>query len=312
MGTAYFVDFENVKEKGLLGIEDLTAKDKVILFYSDCRVNLPVGHLVACVKAGMKAEHFEIKKIAENYLDFQLVTYLGFYAARHPKKRLVIVSKDRDFIPVVDFWSARGRTIRKQETILGISLAAARTDDLPAKPPREKSALTERHKEEIRGCLAEDNLAAQDYNVIYAALLRDSQNHKFREALKEKIYGGKGREAGIKLSEIHRAFWEEMPHISLPEEQPVGTEGKVQVLLRRIQGTPKSVFSKSTRKRIRAMLTGFSPQKRPQELSQIYLAMQYCSSLWEYQQVLASLLPVKDASLVYQETERFFREHHGL
>lgn len=312
MGRAYFVDFENVGEQGLYGIETLTSKDKVILFYSQRNVNLPATHLCACIHAQMKAEHFQIKKIAANYLDFQLATYLGYYAARHPKKSLVIVSKDNDFVPVIDFWSAKGRKINRQETILGITLASVRTDELPPKPPLPKEVLTEECKNAIRELVKDDHLTINDYRVIYQALLKYSQGSAFRQALAQHIYKDKGRALGIQLSDFHQSFWQNagmiVPSVSNSVPQGASRLDKLMAKVCSNGGTP---FTKSVKKEIRRLLQGVSINKS-RDLAYIYRAIHHCTSLTEYQLVLLAIMPGKKGKAVYQRTEAFFKDYHGL
>lgn len=311
MGRAYFVDFENVSEQGLYGIETLTPKDRVILFYSQQNISLPATHLCACIHAQMKAEHFQIKKIADNYLDFQLATYLGFYAAKHPKKSLVIVSKDNDFIPVIDFWSAKGRKIWRQETILGISLASVRTDELPPKPPRPQEFLTEERKEAIRELVKDDHLTINDYRVIYQALLKHSQGSAFRQELEQHIYKGKGRALGIKLSDFHQSFWSTtsppMSAISSVSEN----SSDLDKLLAKIHANGKTPFTNGVKKEIRRLLQGIAINKT-KDMAPIYQSIYHSTTINEYQLALLAVMPEKKARAIYQRTVAFFLDYHGL
>lgn len=311
MGRAYFVDFENVGEQGLYGIEMLTSKDKVILFYSQQNISLPATHLCACIHAQMKAEHFQIKKIADNYLDFQLATYLGFYTAKHPKKSLVIVSKDNDFIPVIDFWSAQGRKIQRQETILGISLASVRTDELPAKPPRPREALTEEYKSVIRELVKDDHLTMNDYRVIYQALLKYSQGSAFRQELQQHIYKGKGRTLGIKLSDFHQSFWSKTSSSLSAVSNTSENSSALDILLAKIHANGKTPFTNSVKKEIRRLLQGISINKT-KDMAPIYQAIHHSTTLNEYQLALLAIMPEKKARAIYQRTVAFFLDYHGL
>lgn len=313
MGTAYFVDFENVGQAGLTGLNVLNKKDKVILFYHDGTINLPLSHMVSCIQATMKSEHFEIKKIASNYLDFQLTTYLGYYAAKHPKKRLVIVSKDNDFIPVIDFWTDAGRTIQKQETILGISLEAVRLDSLPEKPPKDRDALTDAIKKQIRELVKTEDLTVNDYAVIYDALLKNSRNISFREKLEQKIYHHKGKKVGILLSEVHRLFWSAPSiEIPLPPQKTVLPKEEMTEsdILEAIKHPQKSAFSKSVRKGIRESLKGLSLGVN--DLAAIYLALELCQNLEECQHILQQVVPQNQGIWVFQRTQQFFKKYHGI
>ena len=39
--SLYLIDYENVREKGFEGVEKLTGRDEVIIFYSEFIKNLP-------------------------------------------------------------------------------------------------------------------------------------------------------------------------------------------------------------------------------------------------------------------------------
>ena len=54
-------------------------------------------------------EYIETHKVAKNYLDFQLATYLGFLIGKGEKGPVYIISQDTGFDSIVDFW--RGRNI---------------------------------------------------------------------------------------------------------------------------------------------------------------------------------------------------------
>ena len=48
-------------------------------------------------------EYIETHKVAKNYLDFQLATYLGFLIGKGEKGPVYIISQDTGFDSIVDF-----------------------------------------------------------------------------------------------------------------------------------------------------------------------------------------------------------------
>ncbi|MFR5050774.1 MAG: PIN domain-containing protein [Ruminococcus bicirculans (ex Wegman et al. 2014)] len=77
----YLVDFENVKSKGLQGIDNLTETDTVIIFYSENSdtINFEMHQKVLTSKADL--EYFKVNVGGKNALDFQLSTLLGYLVA---------------------------------------------------------------------------------------------------------------------------------------------------------------------------------------------------------------------------------------
>lgn len=78
----YLVDFENVKSKGLQGIDNLTETDTVIIFYSENSdtINFEMHQKVLTSKADI--EYFKVNVGGKNALDFQLSTLLGYLVAK--------------------------------------------------------------------------------------------------------------------------------------------------------------------------------------------------------------------------------------
>ena len=75
--SLYLIDYENVREKGFEGVEKLTGRDEVIIFYSEFIKNLPFHIHVELMNSKAKYEYFATHKVGKNYLDFQLATFLG-------------------------------------------------------------------------------------------------------------------------------------------------------------------------------------------------------------------------------------------
>lgn len=105
--ATYLVDYENVHYKGLEGIEHLTKKDTVIVFYSQAmnKVTFSVYKDIRSSKATFK--HIFAHTGVINSLDMQLSSYLGALIAIRDDSKFFIVSKDRCFDYVVKFWLER-------------------------------------------------------------------------------------------------------------------------------------------------------------------------------------------------------------
>ena len=103
------IDYENVNESGLIGIETLSASDKMIMFYNS-NSKMTIDFCRKFTNSKCSVQYVKLNKAGKNALDFQLATYLGYLIKENPKETYKIISKDKGFDQVVSFW--KGRTIR--------------------------------------------------------------------------------------------------------------------------------------------------------------------------------------------------------
>ena len=78
----YLVDFENVKSKGLEGIDKLCETDSVIIFFSENSDTLSFEMHQKVLSSKADIEYFKVCVGGKNALDFQLSTLLGFMVAK--------------------------------------------------------------------------------------------------------------------------------------------------------------------------------------------------------------------------------------
>ena len=102
---AYLIDFENVKSKGLTGIEQLTADDKVIIFYSENSDSLNFEMHRNIMNSSADIEELKVRVGGKNALDFQLSTLLGYLLAKELYTHIFIISGDKGFDKLHDFWN---------------------------------------------------------------------------------------------------------------------------------------------------------------------------------------------------------------
>lgn len=133
--TIYLIDYENVHEAGLQGMESCPSGCAIHLFYSQNANRLNLDLL-----RGLKAS-FTVHKVhpGRQSLDMQLVSYLGFLIGREGAEcRYVIVSKDRDFANTPSFWQMEaGIEVVRQSTLDG-------TEPSSAVPAARRSARSSR------------------------------------------------------------------------------------------------------------------------------------------------------------------------
>ncbi|MBX3068488.1 MAG: hypothetical protein KF844_07570 [Cryobacterium sp.] len=115
--TTYLVDYENSSYHGLSGFKKLDPTDTVVIFLGakSSQSNVPIEVFKGFTALGGPPRLIwkQSKKTSKNYLDLQLVSYLG-YLIGDPgiaETNFVIVSKDHDFEAAIDFWAERRRDI---------------------------------------------------------------------------------------------------------------------------------------------------------------------------------------------------------
>lgn len=109
----FLIDIENVANSGFEGLENLSAEDSLLIFYSEKHSSINLSVHQKLEQSPARKEYLSIKTGGKNALDFQLVTWLGYRLAKTPLESYVIVSKDTGFDAVVDFWKKRGMDVSR-------------------------------------------------------------------------------------------------------------------------------------------------------------------------------------------------------
>ncbi len=104
----YLIDYENVHKTGFNGLLNLTESDNVIIFYSGNADKITFNLHKEIVDSKADITYFEVRAGGKNALDFQLSTYLGYILGNKKKAKCYIVSNDKGFEFVRDFWKKQG------------------------------------------------------------------------------------------------------------------------------------------------------------------------------------------------------------
>ena len=108
-GKNYFlIDFENVNNSGLDGLELLDENDIVVIFYSDVVSALSKGSIKRLWNCRAKIVYEKVVPVGKNALDFQLSSYAGYLARSEKVKNCYIISKDKGYANVQSFWKDKG------------------------------------------------------------------------------------------------------------------------------------------------------------------------------------------------------------
>lgn len=114
METFYLIDFENVHNEGIENIDSLSQIDHVHIFSTEKALNIRMDLAIP--------ERVKVKKhivpARKQSVDMHLLSYLGYLLAKHGEQcAYVIVSKDKDYDNIIEFWKKEGysNTSRKQK-----------------------------------------------------------------------------------------------------------------------------------------------------------------------------------------------------
>ena len=112
----YLIDFENVKSRGMEGVELLTEEDTVCIFYSDNADSMTFDLHRKLNETKANIIYHKVAVGTKNALDFQLATYLGYLVCEQQREGIhpnyFIVTKDNGFTSLMVYWKAQEVPVR--------------------------------------------------------------------------------------------------------------------------------------------------------------------------------------------------------
>lgn len=115
--SIFLVDYENVHVEGFNGLSNCTDKDSIKIFYTKGADTLTFGLHRRLGETKAKIEYLKVENGSKNALDFQLSSYLGFLIASNVEEKYYIVSKDKGYEILIQFWS-KYKSISAQVTLV--------------------------------------------------------------------------------------------------------------------------------------------------------------------------------------------------
>ena len=105
MLSLYLIDYNSVEESAVMGIENISPGDQLILFLNKSTkiITEKLAEDFSQCKTirGIKA----VESAENNALELQLATYLGHFIANHScYKNIAIISNNKDLNSLVDYW----------------------------------------------------------------------------------------------------------------------------------------------------------------------------------------------------------------
>ena len=212
--SIYLIDYENVNESGLEGVKSLKSDDQVHIFYSDQIKTIPFERSIELSQSRARIEYIQTRKTAKNYLDFQLTTYLGFLIGKGEKGEVIVVSNDKGFDSVVDFWKGRNIKINRFENIANKPAAQKASKTKKAQPAKKTRAsskiektkadtadpsvskkasdLSESWRKKVRAAVKEDKLSPGNYIAVYRAIAESGDKLELNNRLVKQFDSTKG------------------------------------------------------------------------------------------------------------------------
>ncbi len=111
----YLVDYENVRIHGLDGLDSLSQKDEVCIFYSDNADSLTFELHFILNEAKAKIAYQKVEIGTKNALDFQLSSYLGYLISQNKDSKnteYFIVTADGGFSVLVNYWNKKDVVVK--------------------------------------------------------------------------------------------------------------------------------------------------------------------------------------------------------
>ena len=172
----FLIDTENVSFHGFKGIGQLNSTDIVYVLYSEKFYNSkPDGELFmesAASKASLIEEKLEPK--GKNYLDMQLSTIVGKVMERYNSAEIVIISKDRDYEAVIDYWKKHDRKITMAETIdLYFHPSKEPVAKKVSEPKKAGSKKVEEKNQPVKDPKTVDGLVMESYRLKVVEILEE-------------------------------------------------------------------------------------------------------------------------------------------
>lgn len=108
MKKTFLIDTENIGKKWLELLESADFDTHIYVFYTENSNTLfGLSELTVLSKTKAIVDIIKCDVSGKNSLDFQLSTYLGYLIAKDNNTSYLIVSNDKGYQSVIDFWKKK-------------------------------------------------------------------------------------------------------------------------------------------------------------------------------------------------------------
>ena len=149
MKRIFFVDYENVWERGLESIENIESTDRIVMFHGHQRTRKITENVYQKLKqcAGC-VEYVDLEMRTKNSMDFEICTYIGYLVGKYgTNTEYIIVSGDKGYDAAIEFIrkkepDAKIKRIGSTKEAVDINELRAKVSDLLHDEPRKVKSFT--------------------------------------------------------------------------------------------------------------------------------------------------------------------------
>jgi hypothetical protein len=226
--------------------------------------SMPFERGIELARTKATIEFIETHKIAKNYLDFQLSTFLGYLIGKGEVGSVFVISKDCGFDSLVDFWKKREITICRQESIV-------QTEPMPHKVTVKKAAKTKARKAKTKKAVKAEETAeilqetVQSQTQIPGIENSETENPETKNQEKEKIENP-GNEENVNQQKEDTAGTENIQpeKEEVPKTEDIQSEQEETARTERIQ-SENAETAKPENMQPEKADTARQPKKKPQK-----------------------------------------------
>ena len=179
----YLIDYENVKNDGFDGIDQISENNQVFVFYSENSKTITFDTMDKIHRSKASIYYQKVMAGTKNALDFQLSSYLGYLIGNNgADQEYFIVTKDMGYKCLIDFWS---KNLTKVAIIPHFSV-----NNKVAETSEEKTAVSQ--QEEVQKIIA-NYKTKQGINNALVKKYGTTKGGEIYKSIKPLIKDKKGR-----------------------------------------------------------------------------------------------------------------------
>ncbi len=111
---AVFIDFENIQKVDLAEVPPTV---RVLVFFGASQKSVTRDYHKLALKLGERCVEIDMHRHGKNALDFHIAFYLGECLAKTPGAELVVLSKDKDYDPLIEHLRGRKFNVRRESSL---------------------------------------------------------------------------------------------------------------------------------------------------------------------------------------------------
>ena len=203
----YLVDYENVNEKALEGVEKLTDKDMVCIFTTQPNVSISVKTLSLLNKVNLQC--FVVCPSKQS-VDMCISSYLGYLLGKNEgtNANYIVVSKDTDYDCMLKFWSNMGYGSFSRRTKIAedddmVELEADVVEEektvVPVQVPVPVQSLSCQKNVLIQKILSEKGVDNEKVNQVASIVSKHIEEKNHKQVIYRAITSKFGQQEGLDL-----------------------------------------------------------------------------------------------------------------